>query len=69
MAASLLFSIASKLLPESPPITGAETMLGAITVCDFYQQQLRRFYSLTAQVSDSLEGNTLLVYGSSREKT
>ena len=38
-------------------------MLGAITICDFYEQQLRRFYTLAlAQVSESLEGNTLLVF-------
>jgi hypothetical protein len=48
-----------------PPtdLIDAETMLGAITVCDFYQQQLRRFYTLAlAQVSESLEGNALLVF-------
>ena len=53
---------AARKVPPTHQIS-AETMLGAITVCDFYQQQLRRFYSLAlAQVSDSLEGNTLLVF-------
>lgn len=50
---------------KTPPdhLISAETMLGAITICDFYQQQLKRFYSLAlAQVGDSLEGNTLLVF-------
>jgi CRISPR-associated protein Cmr3 len=53
---------AAKKTPPAHQIS-AETMLGAITICDFYQQQLKRFYSLAlAQVGDSLEGNTLLVF-------
>ena len=50
---------------KTPPthLISADTMLGAITICDFYQQQLRRFYTLAlAQVSESLEGNALLVF-------
>lgn len=50
---------------KTPPthLISAETMLGAITICDFYQQQLRRFYTLAlAQISESLEGNALLVF-------
>ena len=38
-------------------------MLGAISICDFYEQQLSRFYKLAlAQDSESLEGNALLVF-------
>lgn len=50
---------------QVPPthLISAETMLGAITICDFYQQQLRRFYTLAlAHISESLEGQTLLVF-------
>ena len=53
---------AAKKVPPAHLIS-AETMLGAITICDFYEQQLRRFYTIAlAQVSESLEGNTLLVF-------
>ena len=50
---------------ETPPaaLISGETMLGAIAICDFYKQQLRRFYKLAlANTGDSLEGNTLLVF-------
>ncbi|WP_413746906.1 DUF3987 domain-containing protein [Synechococcus sp. MIT S9507] len=48
-----------------PPdeLISAETMLGAITICDFYAQQLRRFYALSlASAGGSLKGITLLVF-------
>ena len=53
---------AAQKVPPAHLISG-ETMLGAITICDFYQQQLKRFYTLAlAQVSESLEDQVLLVF-------
>ena len=53
---------AARKVPPTAHIE-ASTMLGAIAICDFYQQQLRRFYTLAlAQASESLEGNALLVF-------
>lgn len=41
----------------------AETMDCAIEVCNFYEQQLKRFYTLAlAQVSESLEGDVVNVF-------
>lgn len=41
----------------------AETMQGAIDVCHFYEQQLKRFYTLAlAQVGESLEGDVVNVF-------
>lgn len=56
-----LKAAASKIKPTH--LISGETMLGAISICDFYEQQLRRFYTLAlAHLGESLEGNTLLVF-------
>ena len=50
-------------------LISAETMLGAIQVCDFYEQQLKRFYTVAlAHQEESIEGDALLVLQFLKEK-
>lgn len=43
-------------------LISAETMLGAIQVCDFYEQQLKAFYTYAlAHQEESIEGDALMV--------
>lgn len=49
---------------EEPELQiGAHTMEGAIAVCRFYEEQLKRFYTLAlAEVAGTLEGDALMVH-------